>query len=414
MRHLVFVAPKFLENTNRYVAGFARLEGLTVSVISEDPASAIPGGLKSRLTGGHYRVANPLDGDAIAEACRFLHKSVGPIDRLSGALEQLTLPLAHAREVTGIPGMRLPHARRFRDKDEMKRVLREAGIAVAKSDLATSLDDIRAVGRRLGYPLIAKPPAGLGSRSTYRLESVDDVDALPRLGLIPSAREPVQVEQFIRGREHTCETVSVLGKTVWRSGTRYFPTPLEVLENQWMQYCVFLPKEDGEPWRSFHPVNEAALQALFAGGSPESSTALTHMEWFLTAKDELVVGEVGARPPGVHIMPLMSLAHGTNLVNDWCELVAFDRFTPKQRTRAAGAAFFRGQGRGEHVVSVEGLEAAVEAAGDSLVEMRTPKVGMPRAPGYEGEGYAIVCATDTEVVKRALLGMIERVQIRYG
>jgi phosphoribosylaminoimidazole carboxylase (NCAIR synthetase) len=414
MRHLVFVAPKFLENTNRSLAGFAKLDGLTVSVISEDPATAIPGALKPRLLGGHYQVKNPLDGVQLAEACRSLARHIGPIDRLTGALEQLQLPLAQARELTNIPGMRLAHAKRFRDKDEMKRVLREAGVPVAKSDLATSLDDVRAVGRRLGFPLIAKPPAGLGSRSTYRLESMDDVDALPELGLVPSERNPVQVEQFIRGREHTCETVSIAGKTVWRSGTRYFPTPLEALENQWMQYCVLLPREEGDPWTRFHPVNEAALQALFAGASPEASTALTHMEWFLTEKDELFVGEVGARPPGVHIMPLMGLAHDTNLVDDWCELIAFDRFTPKPRRWAAGAAFFRGQGKGQRIVSVTGLEAAVEAAGDALVELKTPKVGMPRAPGYEGEGSAIVKAATTEAVKRALLGMIERVQIRYG
>lgn len=415
MRHLVFVAPKFLENTNRYLAGFAKLDGLTVSVISEDPSSAIPGALKPHLTGGHFQVANPMDGFQLAEACRQLAKHVGPIDRITGALEQLQLPLAQTREFTGIPGMRLTHAKRFRDKDEMKRVLREAGVPVAKSDLATSLDDVRALSRRLGFPLIAKPPAGLGSRSTYRLETMDDVDALPRMGLVPSKLAPVQVEQFVRGREHTCETVSIGGKTVWRSGTRYFPTPLEALENQWMQYCVLLPKEaDGEPWAKFHPVNEAALQALFAGASKEASTALTHMEWFLTEDEQLVVGEVGARPPGVHIMPMMSLAHDTNLVDDWCELIAFDRFTPKPRRWAAGAAFFRGQGRGDRVVSVSGLEAAVELAGDALVEMRTPKVGMPRASGYEGEGYAIVKASMTEAVKQALLGMIERVQVRYG
>lgn len=415
MRHLVFVAPKFLENTNRYLAGFARLEGLKVSVISEDPAAHLPGALKAALTGGHYQVNNPLDGFQLAEACRALAKHIGPIDRLTGSLEQLQLPMAQAREFTGIPGMRLEHARRFRDKDEMKRVLRAAGVPVASSQLATSLDDIRALGRRFGFPFIAKPPAGLGSRGTYRLESMDDVDALPSLGLVPTPAAPVQVEQFVRGREHTCETVSIAGRTVFRSGTRYFPTPLEVLENGWMQYCVLLPAAaDADAWDRFHPVNEAALQALFAGASKEAATALTHMEWFLTDDGQVVVGEVGARPPGVQIMPLMSLAHATNLIDDWCELIAFDRFTPKARVRAAGAAFFRGQGRGDRIVSVIGLQAAVERAGDALVELRSPKVGMPRASGYEGEGHAIVSAPSTEAVKHALLALIENVQIRYG
>lgn len=415
MRHLVCVAPKFLENTNRYLWGFAKLEGLTVSVISADPAANLPGALKPRLTGGHYQVRNPLDGAQLAEACRSLARHVGPIDRITGTLEQLQLPLAEARELADLPGMRLEPARRFRDKDEMKRVLRAAGVPVAKSELATSLDEIRALGRRFGFPFIAKPPAGLGSRSTYRLESIDDVDALPSLGLVPTPAAPVQVEQFVRGREHTCETVSIAGRTVWRSGTRYFPTPLEVLENQWMQYCVLLPAAaDDAEWRTFDPVNEAALQALFAGADPAASTCLTHMEWFLAEDGSLVVGEVGARPPGVQIMPLMGLAHDTHFIDDWCELIAFDRFVPKPRVRAAGAAFFRGQGRGRRIVSVDGLEAAVEQAGSALIELRSPKVGMPRADGYEGEGFAIVAARTTDEVKRALLALIENVQIRYG
>lgn len=411
MRHLAFIAPRFLENTNRYVAGFAKLEGLQLSLISEDPASAIPAALKATISGGHYEVRNCLDSTQLIRAVTDLSAWFGPVERLTGALEQLQLPMAEARDATGTPGMGLVHARRFRDKDDMKKVLRSAGVPVAHSTLANSLADITDFAQRLGYPLIVKPVAGLGSKSTWRLENDADVAALAALGL----EAPLQVEQFIVGREHTCETVSIAGKTVWRSGTRYFPTPLEVLENQWMQYCVLLPKEaDAAPWPAFHSTNEAALQALFAGASNEAATALTHMEWFLTDDGSMVVGEVGARPPGVHIMPMMGLAHETDLVADWCELIAFDRFTPKPRTWACGAAFFRGQGPGTSVAQVDGLEAAIDAVKDVLVEARAPKVGMSRGSGYEGEGYAIVRAATTDEVKRALLTLVKTVQVRYG
>jgi biotin carboxylase len=303
------------------------------------------------------------------------------------------------------------HAIRFRDKDEMKRVLRAAGVPVARSTLANTVGEIADFARVVGYPLIVKPPAGLGSKSTWRVENDADVAALAALGL----EAPLQVEQFILGREHTCETISISGKTVWRSGTRYFPTPLEVLENPWMQYCVILPREQTEaPWPGFHPTNEAALQALFAGCDQPGMTALTHMEWFLTADGAMVVGEVGARPPGVNIMPLMSLAHETDFIADWAELIAFDRFTPKPRKWATGTAFFRGQGSGGRVVQVEGLAEATRASGDNLVELKTPKVGMARNSSYEGEGFAIVRGASTEAVKQTLLTLIQTVQIRYG
>ncbi|MCZ7678074.1 MAG: hypothetical protein M5U28_04585 [Sandaracinaceae bacterium] len=211
-----------------------------------------------------------------------------------------------------------------------------------------------------------------------------DLAALPSLGFAPTSDAPLQVEEFVRAREHTCETVTIRGEPVWRSGTRYFPGPLEVLETPWIQYCVLLPRESDDPtFTRFHPINAAALSALGIG------TALTHMEWF-QAGDRLLVNEVGARPPGVHIMPMMGLAHDTDMIRAWAELVTFDRFTPLERRWAAGAAFFRGQGRGAHVRAVHGVEAALAEVGASVVEARFPRPGQPRAEGYEGEGYAIV------------------------
>lgn len=415
MPHVVFVAPRFLENTNRYVRAFAGLDGVTLSVVSEDPEEAIPEGLRARVA-AHYRVDNVLDGAQLAVAARALAGAVGRVDRLTGALEQLQMPMAIARDALSIEGMGAHTARAFRDKDRMKEVLRAHDVPVARSALVRSVDELRAFVGRVGLPVIVKPQAGLGSRATHRVESQQYLDALVRAGLAPTAQRPLQAEEFVRAREHTCETVTVRGTPVWRSGTRYFPTPLEVLETPWVQYCVLLPREEDDPtWARFAPVNGAALAALFgAEARTAAGTALTHMEWFLREDGSMLVNEVGARPPGVHIMPMMSLAHETDMIADWAGLIAFDRFTPKPRRWAAGAAFFRGHGAGERVVSVEGVDAAVAAAGAALVEMRTPKVGMPRAEGYEGEGWAIVKHATTEGAKNALRALIERVQVRYG
>ncbi|MFO0599974.1 MAG: ATP-grasp domain-containing protein [Myxococcaceae bacterium] len=413
MVHVAVVAPHFLENTNRYVAAFAPLEGVRLSVISQDPERALPPSIQKRIA-GHYQVLNVSDPEQLARALAWLSKHAGPVHRLTGALEQLQLPLAQARELASIPGMKSDIARRFRDKDVMKDVLRAAGVPVAASQLVSSSAELRRFIDQVGYPVIVKPQAGVGSRGTHRVESAADLAALEQLGLSPGPQRPLQVEQFIRAREFTCETVSIHGKPVWRSGTRYFPTPLEVLETPWIQYCVMLPREIEAPWTDFAPINGAALEALF-GKSPEvTGTALTHMEWFLANDGKMYVSEVGARPPGVQIMPLMSLAHEADFIAKWAELIAFDRFTPVERKWAAGAAFFRGQGQGERVVEVTGLEEARARVGDALVEIRAPKLGQPRGSGYEGEGTALVKHATTEGVRRALLTLIETVQVRYG
>jgi hypothetical protein len=138
------------------------------------------------------------------------------------------------------------------------------------------------------------------------------------------------------------------------------------------------------------------------------------MEWFLREDGTALVNEVGVRPPGVQIMPLMNLAHEMDMFTEWARIMALDEFTPKPRKFAAGSAFFRGQGRGSRVISVTGIDAAVEQAGAALVEMRTPKVGQARADGYEGEGWALVKSDSTEGAKQALLALIKNIQVRYG
>jgi hypothetical protein len=415
MPHVVFVAPRLLENTNRYVRAFAGLDDVTLSLVSSDPEGAIPAPLRSRVA-GHYRVEQCLDADALAAAVRAIARSVGKVDRLTGALEQLQTPLAAVRDALGIEGIGSEVARNFRDKDRMKEVLRAHGVPVARSALVASPKGLRAFVEQVGFPVIVKPQAGVGARATYRISSAAELAALEAKGVVPSHESPLQAEEFVQAREHTCETVTVRGKAVWRSGTRYFPTPLEALEAPWMQYCVLLPREDHETeWTRFHPVNDAALKALLgASAGTAAGTALTHMEWFLRDDGSSLVNEVGARPPGVGIMPLMGLAHDTDFFADWAELIAFDRFTPRARAWAAGVAFFKGQGAGERIVEVGGVEAAIEAAGSALVEMRTPKVGQARADGYEGEGWATVRSATTEGAKRALLALIERVRVRYG
>ncbi len=414
MPHIVFIATHFLGNTNRYVKAFTELEGITFSVISCDPSSSIPPSMRPRIA-AHYRVADCMDSAQLIEALRAIAGSIGRVDRLAGFLEELQVPMAEARDALGIEGLTTETARRFRDKDRMKEVLRAANVPVAGSALATTRAELEAFVGRVGYPVIVKPRAGLGTRATYRVTNAEELAAIPA----PTAGAPLQIEEFVRAREHTCETVTVRGKPVWRSGTRYFPSPLEVLETPWIQYAVLLPREDDDvTWGDFHVTNGAALAALFGDQAHTAAgTALTHMEWFLREDGTHLVNEVGVRPPGVHIMPMMGLTHETDMFADWARLVAFDEFTPKPRTCAAGACFFRGppgQGTAKRVVEVKGLETAIELCGDALIHMKTPKIGDARATGYEGEGYAIVKHATTDGVKHALRTLIENVQIRYG
>jgi formate-dependent phosphoribosylglycinamide formyltransferase (GAR transformylase) len=298
-------------------------------------------------------------------------------------------------------------ARNFRDKDRMKAVLRAHGVPVAKSRLITSSTDATRFASEVGFPIIVKPRAGLGARSTFRIQTRAELDLLLAKSP-PSAADPYQAEEFVEGWESTCETVSIDGQHVWRSGTHYLPGPLEVLENPWMQYCVLLPRDTSERhFRDFDPVNGAALTAL------GMKTGLSHMEWFRRKDGSVLVNEVGARPPGANIMPLMTHAHQRDMWRLWAELMAFSTFTPPERVMAAGTAFFRGQGQGR-VAAVRGLAEAQAEVGALVVDKKLPQIGQPRSKSYEGEGWAVVAHPDTKVVMQALKRLVELVRIEYA
>lgn len=405
--NVVFVAPYFGPNMLRCIDALAVLDDVRLGIISHEPAERLPPALRGRMA-GHYQVADSLDPIQLSAALRAFQKEWGRVDRLLGYLEQMQVQLAIARDRCGVPGMGETVARNFREKNRMKAVLRDAGLPVARQALVTSLASARSFVEEVGYPIVLKPPAGVGSRGILRVADLADLRAgLASLLVTPS--NPAQAEEFIQGSEHTFETVAIGGEAVWSSSSYYLPRPLEVLENPWIQYCVMLPRERLESHAlDFQRTNAAALRALGV------ETGLSHMEWFIRADGTPVISEVGARPPGVYLMPMMGYCHGVDMWAKWAQLMVRGEFAVPERRFACGAAFFRGQGRGQVVRAVEGVELVNEDIGGLVVESRLPRVGDFKASGYEGEGYAIVQAETTREVVDALRRMVQGVRVILG
>lgn len=402
--NVIFVAPYFGANMVRCLALLAEMD-VRLGVLSSQDADALPAPLRKSLA-GHYKVDDCLDPAKLAEGARAFKKEWGRVDRLLGYLEQLQLPLAQARELAGIPGMRAAAAANFRDKNRMKEVLRAAGLPVARQARISGPADALRFVKAVGFPVVIKPLDGMGSKGTLRCSTMEDLyRALNRL--TPSPSRPVQCEEFVVGEEHTFETVSIDGTPVWRSSTYYLPGPLKVLETPWMQYCVLLPREQARPHvRDFYDLNTRALAAL------GMHTGISHMEWFLRADGTPVISEVGARPPGANIMAIMGIAHGMDMWEKWLRVEIFGRFEASPRTCAAGSAFLRAQGSGRLVRSVTGSEAVTQKLGSRLVKALWPRVGQARAESYEGEGWVLVRGDTTDEAVAALRTVITGVKVR--
>lgn len=406
MRNVVFVAPFAFDTTIRFVAAAAEHTETRLILLCQDPIDKFPSELTGKLA-GHWRVDDALDAGRLAVAVEAIAAKVGPVHRLLGTLEQLQVPLAEVRERLGIPGMGVEAAANFRDKARMKSVLRAAGVPCARHRLIYNEDDARDFVAEVGYPVVVKPPAGSGAKATY---SVADAAALARALAEnpPHPARPLLGEEFIQGTEHSFDGVSIDGRLVWHSLTHYFPTPLEVMRNPWIQWCVLLPREVDDA--AFDDVREVAVRALTALGM---GTGVCHLEWFRRADGSLAVSEVGARPGGAQISKLISYAHDFDFYRAWAQVMIDSTFDAPRREYAAGAAYLRGQGEGR-VRRILGLEEAQRDIGPLVVETELPRPGQPATSSYEGEGYVILRHRDTEVVRQALRRLISVVRVEMG
>src|SRR3954463_14255978 len=218
-----FVAPYLLEATARFVSVAAGLPDVRVGLVTCEPVERIPPDLRERLD-AHWRVDDALDPRQLAWAVSGLAGQLGRVDRLVGALEQPPVPLGQVREAVGIEGMDVRTALNVRDKSRMKEAFEAAGIPCARHALVRNAGQATAFADAVGFPLVAKPPAGAGAQSTFRL---DDGDMLRGwLAAVPlGEHDPALLEEFLTGEEHTFDSVTIGGSTVWSSIADYRPPP---------------------------------------------------------------------------------------------------------------------------------------------------------------------------------------------
>ena len=401
---VVFVAPYVMEATNRFLAAMIEVPGADVAVVSSDPIERFPDRVRAGLC-AHWRIDDCLDADQLTNAVAALSDHFDRVDVLTAILENLQVPMAEVRERLDIAGMDVATAERFRDKAAMKAAFTDAGIPCARNARADSAGQVRDILRQWEQPIVVKPLAGMGARNTFRVDSGESMDRWLAHSP-PSSQAPVLIEEFLVGQEFSYESVLIDGEVVWHSISRYDPTPLTVLENPWIQWCVVLPREiDGD---EFAPIRDLGPRAVRALGL---STGLSHMEWFLRPDGSIAISEVGARPPGAQIASLMSWAHDTDMYAAWARLVVHGQFDPPARRYAVGAAYLRAQGAGRSITSVTGIDDVSEQTQALVVESRLPEIGGPPADTYEGDGFVIVRAENTADVDRALTEIISAIRV---
>jgi hypothetical protein len=321
-----------------------------------------------------------------------------------GVLEQLQVQLAQVREHLGIDGMSVATAHNFRDKAQMKSVWRAAGVPCARHRLADSAEAAYGFAAEVGFPIVVKPPAGAGAKSTFRLDDADEL----RVWLStapPTPDRTAMMEEFLTGEEGSFDSVMVNGELVWHSISNYIPTPLEVLRNPWIQWLVLFPRHiDGPEYDGVRAVVPHALRALGL------RTGFTHLEWFRRPDGSVAISEVAVRPPGAQISSMLNFAHDFDLYSAWAQLQIYGSFDPPARRWAVGTAFLRGQGSGR-IRAVHGLDDVRRELGPLVVDASLPQPGRMSSGVYEGDGFVTIRHAETPVVAAALRRLIDGVRV---
>ena len=402
-RNVVFVAPFPTDVTMRFIRATARLPDVRLLGVMHTP----PKGDDLRMFHDIVRVTEPLDPKDTLDGVEVLRRRHGQPHRILGILEPMMVDLAVARARYDVPGTRPQVAELFRDKARMKDALRAAGLPVAKHKLVTSEADARAFAEQVGFPMVLKPPAGMGAKATFRVNDLGQLLA-SITGMRVSASSPVLAEEMLRGREFSFETITIDGKPRVSSISHYQPTCLEVLENPWIKWACILPREiQGAPYDGARQMGYRAIEALGL------DTGMTHMEWFQKPDGTLAIGEIAQRPPGANISLMTGLAHGIDPYRAWARAVVDNELdAPWERKFAVGCAFLRGMGDGR-VASVTGVRETQEAVGPWVAEVKLPHVGAPKSDSYEGDGYIVVKHESTEMVQKMIKKIVETIRVTY-
>lgn len=403
-RNLVFVAPFPSDVTMRFVRAAAKLDNIKLLGVVHSP----PKGKDAKLYADKVHIQNPLNTADIIACVEELKKRHGKIHRIIGILEAQQVQLGQVREHFGVEGTTADVADVFRDKSRMKAALAKAGLPVGRNRLIKNVADARSFAKEVGFPMVLKPPAGMGAKSTYRIRSLEElVDAVGSLNI--SEGNPVLGEEFLKGREFSFETFTVGGVVKVHSISHYMPTCLDAVENPWIKWCCMLPRDiSGPEYTEAIKMGKAAVAALGL------KDGMSHMEWFQRPDGSLAIGEIAQRPAGANISIMNAYAHDVDLYRAWVRAVVDGEFDkPWERKYAVGSAFLRGMGRGR-VAGVTGIKEIYQQLGPSIVEAKLPDIGAPKNDSYEGEGYIVVRDPSTEVVKKMLETIVKTVNVYYA
>jgi hypothetical protein len=348
--NIVFLSPHFPPHYSAFSRQLRSL-GANVLGIADAPFDTLSSDLKASLT-EYYRVDTMHDYNSLVRALGYFTHRYGKIDRLDSLNEYWLSTEARLRDDFNIFGIRGNRIDTIRRKSCMKERFRQAGVAVARGQIVNSPDEAKALIAQTGYPVVAKPDAGVGALDTYCLENEDDLIAF-------FARKPPVdyiMEEFVRGTIVSFDGLAdINGEPVFHTSHIFSQGIMETVNEKrdihyWSQRR--LPPE-------LEKIGRACLKAF------EMQERFFHIEFFETAPNTYVALEVNMRPPGGYTTDMFNWACDIDVYRLWAELLVAGR--NRLDYERAYHCCYAGRREGRHYRQTH--EAVVKRCGAALMNV---------------------------------------------
>ncbi len=212
------------------------------------------------------------------------------------------------------------------DKDVAKRLLREAGVPVARAVTVTqnALPDFATVEATLGLPVFVKPARQGSSVGVRKVSASQEWKAALEEGFRHD--EKLVVEEFVKGREIE---FSVLEDA---DGTLYVSRPGEIVPHEshgFYSYDAKYIDEDGAALKvpaELDPDLESQMRAMAAKAFRAAGCdAMARVDLFLTEKGQFFINEINTIPgfTNISMYPKAMEASGVDLKTLIDRLIAF-------------------------------------------------------------------------------------------
>ena len=241
MMNVLMLSPGYPNDMPEFTRGLAEA-GARVFGVGDTPVDSLPPMVRHSLD-EYIPVRSLWDEEAVIASLRERLRG-RELDRIECLWEPGIMLAARLRQVFGVPGLDIPRAQRFRDKEAMKQALDDAGIRTPRHVAAHTVSEVWEAAQDIGFPIIIKPIDGAGSADTYRVRDAEELKAvIPRLRHVPN----VSVEEFVDGEEFTFDTITVNGKIAYYNIAWYRPRPLVARSNEWISPQVIALNDIDRP-----------------------------------------------------------------------------------------------------------------------------------------------------------------------